>query len=51
MRYTEHQVQVEMAYRFQERLGQLCENRVPTKEETAEASDEAEAWADWARRQ
>lgn len=46
---TEHEIQVEMAYRYQERLGMLCEDREPDIEQIALATDESEQWGDDAR--
>ena len=42
--YTDREIQKEMQYRVQERLGSLCEDRVPTPKQTAIAEREAEQW-------
>jgi hypothetical protein len=42
---TESEIQAEWQYRYQERLGIMCEDREPTPEQKAIAYREANEWA------
>ena len=42
---TTEEIQAEWQYRYQERLGIMCEDREPTPEQKAIAFKEANEWA------